>query len=383
MAGDIVILGGGVGGLVAANRLRKTLGKERRVVLVDRKARYEFAPSFPWLMMGLRRPAQITRDLARLGRKGVDFLNVEVSKIDPANRVVRTSNGDLGYDYLVLALGAELAPETLPGFQGVAHHIYELEAATKFREALMGFRGGRILMGISSLPYKCPAAPYEAALLSDYLLRKRGLREKVEVQFFTPEPYPLPVAGAKVGGMVRELLEARGIAYTPKLKLAQIDGERREAHFENGEKRGFDLFFAIPPHRCPSPIKETDLTDSSGWVAVDPRKLRTKYDDLYALGDVTGIKLPSGMMLPKAGVFAHGQAEVVAHNIAADILGGGGEKEWDGFGSCFLETGFGRSGYASGNFYANPNPQVNFRRPRRIWHWGKILFEKYWLWRWF
>lgn len=283
----------------------------------------------------------------------------------------------------MVALGAELTPERIPGLLGTAHHIYELEAATKFRDALMAFRGERILMGISSLPYKCPAAPYEAALLVDYLVKKRGLGREVDIRFFTPEPYPLPVAGAKVGGMVKEMLEARGIEFNPKLKLSYVDGERKEAHFENGEKMGFDLLFAVPPHSCPPLAEGSGLTDQSGWVAVNPTTMTTKYDDLYALGDIVGIKLPNGMMLPKAGVFAHGQADVVAHNIAVDIQGGGDRREWDGGGKCFLETGFGKSCYASGNFYAEPNPKVNFRRPRRIWHWGKILFEKYWLWRWF
>lgn len=117
-------------------------------------------------------------------------------------------------------------------------------------------------------------------------------------------------------------------------------------------------------------------------VPVDSGTLKTRYDDVYAVGDVANIKLPGGMMLPKAGVFAHGQAQMVAENIYEEVEGGGSKREWNGWGSYFLETGYGKSAYASGNFYDNP-PAVKVKKPGRIWFWGKILFKKYWLWRWF
>jgi len=137
-------------------------------------------------------------------------------------------------------------------------------------------------------------------------------------------------------------------------------------------------------HAAPSVVRESGLTDESGWVSVDKRTLRTKFNDLFALGDVTKIMLAMGKPLPKAGVFAHGQAEVVAHNIVADIQGNK-EKEFDGVGACFLEIGYGKAGMVRGNFYAEPTPDVKMRWPRvsRIWRWSKILFEKYWFWRWF
>ncbi len=379
----ILVLGGGIGGHVAANLLSKKLGKKHDVILVDKKAQYEFSPSFLWATMGWREPSQITRNLSLLERKGIKYVNGEVLNIDPSGRTVKTSAGEFTYDYLIVALGAELAPETIPGLSGAAHHCFDLQAAMKLKDAVNAFSGGTIAIGVSSTPFKCPAAPYEAALLFDYHFRKRGTRDKVNFQFFTSEPQPMPVAGPKIGSMIRQMLEARGINYQPNLKLVSVDAKKRELSFEKGEKLGWDFLFAVPPHKVPNVVKEAGLTNGAPWVPVDKWSLRTKYDDAYAIGDVTLVKLFDGMVLPKAGVFAHAQAGVVAHNIMVDIEGGE-KKKFDGKGNCFIETGFGKAGFADGEFYAEPRV-VNIKRPRisRIWHWEKVLFEKYWLWRWF
>jgi len=381
----ILILGGGIGGLVASNLLSKGLRKKHEVTVVDRKTRYEFTPSFPWLMMGWREPQRITRNLSSLTKKGIRYINASALKIDPANRVVKTRAGDLSYDYLIVALGAELASETIRGFLESAHHVYELEAAMKLRGALRTFSGGTVVAGVSSLPFKCPAAPYEVALLMDYYFRQKGIRDQVDFRFFTPEALPMPVTGPKIGNMIKGMLESRGISYQPNIKLSSVDPKKREITFEKGESMNFDLLFAVPPHRAPKVVMEAELTDRTGWIPVDMRTFKTRYDDVYAIGDVTYVKLPNGMMLPKAGVFAHGQAEVVARNITAEIRDDGEKKEWEGDGSCFIEIGFGKAAMAKGNFYTEPDPVVNVRWPMvsRIWHWYKGLFEKYWLWRWF
>lgn len=381
---NVLVLGGGIGGVVAANVLSRKLGREHEIVLVDRRTKHRFSPSYPWLMMGWREPHQITRNLNLLNKKGIKYINGEVLKIDPANRFVKTSTKDFVYDYLIVALGAELAPETIPGFSDRAYHIYELEEAMKFREVLRNFSGGAVAVGVSSLPFKCPAAPYEAALFMDYHFRRNRIRDKVDMYFFTPEGRPLGVAPPQIGHMVKEMLEGRDITYHSNLKLTSVDPEKGEITFEGGKSMNFDLLFAVPPHRAPSVVGESGLTDESGWVSVDRRTLRTKYDELFALGDVTKIMLAMGKPLPKAGVFAHGQAEVVAHNIVADIQGNR-EREFDGRGECFLEIGYGKAGMVRGNFYAEPTPDVKMRWPRlsRVWRWSKILFEKYWFWRWF
>jgi len=383
MAKNIVVLGGGVGGLVASNRLRKKLGKEYQIFLVDRRAQYEFTPSYLWVMLGWREPNQIMKDLNRQNKKGISYLNAEVTEIDPENRMVKTSVKDLNYDYLVVSLGADLVPYAVPGFSDAAYNIYDLNHLTRLKEALTQVSHGTLAVLISSLPFKCPAAPYEAALLSDYFLRKRGVRNNVGIRIYTPEPLPMPVAGPIVGNAIKKILEQRNIGFHSTVKAVSIDAKKKRIVFEKGEEAGFDLLLGVPMHRSAAVVRETkELIDQSGWVPVDKGTLKTHYDDLYAIGDIAAIKLPSGMMLPKAGVFAHYEAEVVAHNIVADIEGGS-KTEFDGRGYCFLETGYGKAGFASGNFYTAPTTTVKLRSPSRIWHLGKILFEKYWMWRWF
>jgi len=383
MGKNIVVLGSGVGGLVAANRLTKKLDKKHQVFLIDRKTQYEFTPSFLWIPIGWRKPNQVVKDLSGLSRKGIGYMNAEVTKIDPENREVKTSAKDLNYDYLIVSLGADLVPEAVPGFVDAAVNLYDLNHLTQLRDTLARLSHGTLTILISSTPFRCPAAPYEAALLVDAFLRKKGIRKDISIQVYTPEPFPMPVAGQAVGDAVKRILEQRDIRFYPTMKAISIDAKKKQIDFEKGEQAGFDLLMGVPVHTSAAVVRKTkELSDQSGWVSVDKGTMRTRYDDVFAIGDVAAIKLPSGMTLPKAGVFAHYQAEVVTHNIVADIQGGS-KTEFDGRGYCFLETGYGKAGFASGNFYTAPTTTVKLRSPSRIWHLGKILFEKYWMWRWF
>ncbi|MFQ5871437.1 MAG: NAD(P)/FAD-dependent oxidoreductase [Candidatus Geothermarchaeales archaeon] len=381
----ILILGGGIGGVVAANVLRNKLAKQHEVALVDRGPHHQFPPAYPWMMMGWRELGQTRKDLGLLEKKGIRFIQGEISRIDPEERIVEVASETLGYDYLIVSLGADLAPEMITGFADTAHHNYTADAALQFREALTIFEGGTIAMGISSPPFKCPAAPFESALLVDHYFRRKRMRDKVEIRFFNPGPLPMAVAGPKVGNMIVHLLETRGISYQPNFKLSSVDRDARKITSESGEEIGYDLLYAVPPHRSPKVIRDSDLANSSGWVPVDRNTLRTRFDDVYAIGDVNTIPLPMGKPLPKAGVFAHHQAEVVAHNVAAEIRGVGEEKVFDGYGECFLEIGFGKASMMRGNFYTEPKPEVEIRWPKmsRLWRWYKVLFEKWWMWKWF
>ena len=381
MGKRIVILGGGIGGVVAANRLREALTQDNDIVVVDREKNHLFAPSLPWLMVGQRNREQIQKPLSRLQKKGIKFLNAEVSKIDFDNRTVFTSEGEVPFDYLIIALGASIFPERLPGFSEAAHNLYDLSGADGIRETIENFDKGRVIVLVSSIPFKCPAAPYEAALLLEAYFTKK--QRDIEVEVVTPEPLPMGVAGPEVGNMVVSLLESRGIRFTPQRQAVKIDLAKEEIAFQNGETLSYNLLVGIPPHGVPSVLEASPVLGASGWVKVNPRTLETELENVYALGDVTAIPLPVGKPLPKAGVFAHFQADVVAHNIEAKIKGASPKKEFDGRGYCFIELGDGRAGYAAGNFYAEPKPVVNLKKPSRLRHWQKVLFEKWWLWRWF
>ena len=200
---NVHVLGGGVGGLVTACLLKDKLKNEDGISLklIERKKTFDFPPSYPWLMLGMRRKEQVQKDLDILRKKKkIEVLNDEVLSIDVEGRSIITKNSDkLPFDYLVIALGAEYSPQAIPGFSEHAQHIYDLESALKFKEAIGTFKGGTIALGISRTPFKCPAAPYEVALLLDDYYSKMGIRDKVKFEFFTPESIPVPVSLHRIG----------------------------------------------------------------------------------------------------------------------------------------------------------------------------------------
>jgi sulfide:quinone oxidoreductase len=289
---------------------------------------------------------------------------------------VRVGDRTLRGDALVIALGAEYAPQAIPGLAEAGLCIYTLAGAMAIREALEHFEGGRLAVLTATPQYKCPAGPYEAALLVEHFLRERGRHERVTMDFYAAEPGPMMVAGPAVSAGVRAMVEAQGIGYRPEHQVKSVDPQARRLEFANGAQAQFDLLLYVPPHRAP---EACGLTNESGWVPVDRYTLETKHPGVYAIGDINVIPLKMGRPLPKAGVFAHGQAEAVAHNIAREWTGRGKPKRFDGHGMCFVETGGGRAGMGRGNFYAEPLPEVTLRQPGLLWHGAKVLYEKYWL----
>lgn len=380
MERTVIVLGAGLGGLVAAEALRKLLPDSDHVIAVDRADRNFFPPSLLWLMVGDRKPEDFTRSLDRLESRGVELRRGNVTRIDPVRREVGIDGQSLAADVLVIALGADYAPEAIPGL-AAGLNIYTLEGASAIHDALARFEGARIVMLTAAPMYKCPAAPYEASLLVDAFLRKRGLRDKTTIEFFAAEPRPMFVAGPEVGAAVRGMVETQGIAYHPEHQVKEIDPAAHRITFANGAAAEYDLLFYVPPHRAPAVVREAGLTNEAGWIPVDRHTLQTQFEGVYAIGDITSIPLKMGRPLPKAGVFAHGQAEVVANNIAHAWTGRGAARKFAGEGMCFIETGNARAGIGKGNFYAEPVPQVEMRGPNRFWHIGKILYEKYWLYR--
>lgn len=373
----VLILGGGSGGLATAGRLKELLGDKVSVTVIDKQRSFVLGFSLFRVMTGEKTEQEVTVPKEKVSQKGIKFINTEVNGIDVKNGIVTTSQGEFAYDYLVIALGAELAPEKVPGFES-AFHMYTLEDAKKLRDTLSSFRGGSIRLIVSSIPFKCPPAPYEAAMLIDDYLRSKGLRDKSDIQIFTPEPQPMPIAGPEVGNTVVSMLNEKGIGFHNNTKVSLIDGSSKQIVFENGTREKYDLLIAIPPHTSPKVIRESgDLADASGWISVDPKNMQTKHNRVYAIGDVAAVKLPSGMMLPKAATFAFGQAEIVASNIASSVLGTE-TRSWDGFGECFIETGSGNAAYGSGSFYSSPKLVINLQIPSKELRERKDVWGNYW-----
>ena len=379
----VLVLGGGVGGLVAAHRLRARLPRADRVVLIDREPQHLFQPSLLWLAVGTRTPERIQRPLARLAGHGIEVVQADVERIDASTRTVTAGGHEYHGDAVIVALGAELAPEVVPGLAGAGHNLYSLAGAAALRDALKGFTGGRLVVLTAAPAYKCPAAPYEAAMLIEADLRRRGLRQKTDLTLFAAEPGPMGVAGPEVSAAVRGMVEAKGITYRPEHQVTTVDAAVRRLSFANGATADFDLLVYVPPHRAPAVVRAANLVGETGWVGVDRHRFETRFPGVYAIGDVTTVPLTMGKPLPKAGVFAHRQAEVVADNLVLEWTGRGRPERFDGYGECFLETGDGRAGYGGGNFYAEPAPRVTLRPPSRHGHWAKLWFEWRWLSRWF
>jgi sulfide:quinone oxidoreductase len=303
-------------------------------------------------------PAVGERPLVGLTSRGIEVVQAEIEAIDPVARTVRTSTGPLEADYLIVALGASKEPQALPGFAEAAINFYESDGALRIKAALDSFSSGRIVILVSRTPFSCPSAPYEAALLVDAALREKGARDRCEVALYTPEDLPMPVAGAHVGQALVAILEERGIEFHSEQIAMKIEPERHRVLFEL-EDTAFDLLLGVPAHRAPAAVAQSGLTDASGWVPVDPLTLRTRHPGVFAIGDVTAIRLANGMFLPKAGVFADAEARVVAETIAAEVAGTEEPSAYDGRGFCYIEVGGGMAAYGAGNFYGLPGPRVS------------------------
>lgn len=383
MPKTILILGAGTGGIVTAHEIAKQLPKREmenwRILIFEKEERSVFAPSLLWLMVGMRKPSQISRPVENIARRNIEVIRGTIEKVDPDSKTIQVNGQEYQGDYIVISLGAEQSTEH--NLWEFGSDFYTLEGAAEFYKKLEGFKGGKIVVLIPSLPFKCPAAPYEAAMLIHNFINKKDLSEKTEVSVYTPEPGPMPVAGKEISNQVKLTVESKGIKYFPEHQLIEVNSST--LIFQNGKTAQYDLLAYTPRHQCPSVIKATSLTGNSGWVEVNRHTLETKYEGIYAIGDVTFIPLEIGKSLPKAGVFAHYQAEVVANNIVQKILGNKADKTFNGDGQCFLEMGKDIAGFAAGNFYASPAPAVKMKKPGIWWHWTKVWFEKYWFYKYF
>jgi len=385
---SVLILGGGIGGITVARRLKNLLGSRIEVTVVDKSANHKFQPSFLSVLDGKRKPSQISKSLSFLKDKKINFINNEVREILPEKNKVKVDGQELSYDYLVIALGAEFNMSAVPGLKEAALNLYSLEEILSLKEKIAMFPGGDIVLLIPSLPYKCPAAPYEAAFLLAFHLRQQKVKNKTNISIYTVEPQPMPTAGAKIGQSIKEMLAAKDINFFPQANVSFIEPTSKKVIFTDGSEKKADLLITVPPHKAPEVVKKAQLTNETGWIPVNKSSLKTKFDNIYAIGDITSISLPGKykpekpLMLPKAGVFAFHQGLVVAANIASLIQRKKEVATFNGQGACFLEIGNGTAGFAAGSFYSLPHPAINMRKPSKFWHLYKVLVEKDWFWRW-
>jgi sulfide:quinone oxidoreductase len=385
----VAIVGGGFGGLSCARALRASAGGAHRVLIIDPSPTFVVGAAKTWVMLGKRTAEEATAPRARLVPPGVELVAAEVLSLDVAKRRVETGQGPIDADHLVLAPGAALDMAAVPGLDRAAHTFYTLDGAARLRRALDSFRGGRVVLLVPRIPFQCPPAPYEAAFLLHAWLEARGVRRDTTLELWTAEKAPMTTAGPEMGRLIAGELQSRGIAFHPSMKAASVDGPGRSIRFEDGGAVSFDLLIAVPPHRVPPFVSDAGLVESSGWVPVDPRTLEVKpaagVTRVYAIGDVAGVTLPgrydpaTALALPKAGVFAAAEGEVVGARIASELKGEAPRAEFEGLGFCYLETGKEAAMRADGSFFDRPHPVMSARPPDAAQYREKVAWVDRWL----
>jgi sulfide:quinone oxidoreductase len=326
----ILVLGAGFGGLELCTTLSEELGDDADVVLVDATAEFVFGFSKLDVMFGRTTADHVVHRYADLVKPGVQFVQSTIRSIDPAAKRVETDSGRFEGDVLVVALGADVDPAATPGLVEGGHEFYTEAGAFSTREVLERFDGGRVVVGVCGTPFKCPPAPSETALLVDDLLRARDVRGRSEIALVMPLPVPIPPSPAASEALLTTFAE-RGIEWHPQSIVRGLDPARNVVLIGDGVEMPYDLFLGVPKHVAPPVVQAAGMC-VDGWIPVDPLTLETRYPDVYAVGDVTSVGTP------KAGVFAEGQAGVVADALVARARGAD-RSEYDGRGRCYIEFG--------------------------------------------
>lgn len=374
----IVIVGGGVGGTLAANLIARKLRRgirhgEVSVTVVDERGEHVYQPGFMYIAMGGERPENLARPEWTLLDREVRLEVGRVKAVDVSAQLVDLDDGSrLHYDQLVLATGARILPGEIEHFEAEAHHFYGAEPAQRLRDALDAFTGGRIVIGIASMPYKCPPAPLEVAFLIEDELRRRGLRDKSEVHFCSPIGRAFTIE--PVSEMATPILAEKGIELHTFFNVEAIDPTRKVVLSLEGEELPYDLLVLVPPHKGQQFLIDAGLAPApGGWLPTDHHTLQVGgRQNVYAIGDATDLPLS------KAGSTAHFEAPVVAERIAAAVEGREPDAElgnYTGKVVCFFEIGDGKGTLLRFDYEHPPRPP----RPNRLWHLGKLVFNKtYW-----
>ena len=383
----IVILGGGTGGTMAANRLRRRYdADEAEIHVVDRDGRHVYQPGLLFVPFGLATVDEIIRPRQRQLRRGIVFHQSEVEEVALDRDEVALGDGTvLPYDVLVVASGSRLQPEeteglTGPGWNERVFTFYEPAGAEQLHRALERFDGGRLVVNLVDMPIKCPVAPLEFAFLADWHLRELGLRGRTELVYATPldGAFTKPIASEHLAG----LLTAKDVELVTEFNAGEVDGVGGKLVAFDGRELDFDLLVTVPSHGGAAYVEHSEgLGDALGFVPTDKRTLRsTARENVFALGDAAD--LPTS----KAGSVTHFEAEILVENIARYLAGDELAAGYDGHSNCFVETGFHKALLIDFNYDTEPLPGhfptavgLPLLRESRLNHLGKLLFQwVYW-----
>ncbi len=384
---QIVILGGGTGGTMTANRLRRTFdADEAEIHVVDRDNRHVYQPGLLFVPFGLASLDELARPRVRQLRRGVVFHEAEVAWVElDHDEVVLLDGGVLPYDVLVVASGARLQPEETDGLTGAGWNervctFYTPDGAGALRRALERFDGGRLVVNLVDMPIKCPVAPLEFAFLADWHLRRRGIRERTELVYATPldSAFTKPACAEHLSF----LLDRKQVELVTEFSAGSVDGGTGSLASYDGRSLDFDLLVTVPLHGGAAFVERSPgLGDALGFVRTDKATLQSEAaPNVFAIGDATDV--PTS----KAGSVAHFEADVLTENVVRYLAGRELAQRFDGHANCFIETGFRKALLIDFNYDTEPLPGhfptafgLPLLRESRLNHLGKLAFEwVYW-----
>ena len=352
----VVILGGGFGGLSSANELRNTLSSSQvKITVIDKKDWFMVGFTKLWIINGTRTFENSFGSLNELSKKEINFIKEEILEINSKNKTIKTNSQNIEFDFLIISTGAVLAPQKIPGLVENGFNLYDHEQLLEIRDKLESIESGKIAISIMGMPYKCPPAPFEASLLIDSMLRKRGVRNSVQIDFYSPAPITLPAAGPEVSKKILELVNSEKITFHNSCKIKSV--ESKKLIFENSEA-DFDILLAIPPHIAPKIIYDSDLAKEPGFIPIN-RDCKTSFENIFAIGDVTVLPVGEKLAVPKAGIFAEGEGIIVAKNIISKIQSKKEIELFDGKGGCFIESGKDTAAVLEVDMFSHSKPSTN------------------------
>jgi sulfide:quinone oxidoreductase len=369
MSARVVVLGGGVGGTLVANLLDKSLGRDAQVTVVDPNGMHDYQPGYLYVALGEASGHWLSRDERTLLRKGVELAIEEAVRIDPDSQKVELARGgNLAYDFLVIATGARLVHDAIPGLVEGAHGFYSLQDAERLREALRTFTGGKVRIGVAGIPYKCPPAPVEFTFMVEEYLRKKGVRDGSVVNLLSPLNRAFTIESAST--LIQPIMDERGIELTTFFNVESVDPSKGTVSSLEGEEVDYDLLVLVPPHKGQQLVIDSGLGDPSGWLPTDKHTLNVEgREHIFALGDATNLPIS------KSGSTAHFEAPVIASRISSMVKDTAPRENYGGRVMCFLETGNGQATALRFDYEHPPTPP----QPNRAWHMAKWLFNRlYW-----
>ncbi|MGC9503599.1 NAD(P)/FAD-dependent oxidoreductase [Baaleninema sp.] len=326
----IAIVGGGIGGLPTAYELRHLLPREHKITLISDRSKFTFIPSLPWVAFDMTPLENVQLEIEPLLKwRGIDWVDGRVTHLDPEAKTLVAGDRTLNYDYLVIATGASLNTDAVPGLgpdKGYTHSVCNPHHAEMAREAWLEFEANPGPLVVGAVPgASCMGPAYEFALLADHVLRKRGLRDRVPITFVSPEPYAghLGIGGmANSGKLVTQLFEMKQIDWIENAAVTEITPD--EICLADGRRLPFKYSMLLPPFLGAKFLRDVPgLTDAKGFVPVKPTYRHPDFPSIYSLGIAIQLappeKTPVPLGVPKTGQMTESMGMAVAHNIARDL----------------------------------------------------------------